>query len=265
MPNYKKELISKNYKEPFVNPGMEKNQFFDIKPLKDWGIIWFPISMANISTKQGVKNCMEWIKFFGKKAGEPKIGLSTTYTDFLYLNSKETSRKLKEKFMIQMVAHKNGIKNEVHKNRNELQIQHSFHFETWGNLYLEIEGDFNSYFRKIKEMYNKDKNFQKFVKEDCRFYKRRLTPDQINFFLEEHLMIYLILNMKVKFRNEYVQGREKWILLVYPGVPPKGQVYLAQKNPFRFKTENKFLGQYNVENKRFYDFNNIDLETWNYD
>ncbi|KHO48521.1 hypothetical protein J4412_00880 [Candidatus Pacearchaeota archaeon] len=243
-----------------------KNEFFDIKPLKDWGIIWFPISMSNISTSQSVKKCIEWINFFGeKKVGEPKIGLNVSYTDFLYLNSDEKASKLKEKFMFQMVNHKNGFKKMIYKNRIKNQILHAFHFESFGNLYLEIGGDFNDSFKKIKELYKKDKNFQKYLKEDSKFFKRKLTKNQSNFFLEEDLVTYLILSMKVNFRNEYVQGREKWILFCYPGSPLKSQVYLCQSNPFKFKLENPYYGGYNLLNKKFYDFKNLDLETWNYE
>ncbi len=249
----------KNNKKPW------KNEFFDIKPLKDWTILGFPISMSNISTKQSVGEVSKWIDFFGeKKAGEPKIGLNLTYTDFLYMVSNEPSNKVKEKFMFQIVKYKNGIKNFIHRNRMKNQILHAFHFETWGNLYLESKGDFNEYFKKVKQIYKKDKLFQKYVKEDCMFYGRKRTKSQINFFLEEHLMAYLILNKKINFRNEYVQGREKNILFCYPGVPPKSQVYLINKNPFKFLTDNFFIGQYNLSNKKFYDFENIDLKTYEY-
>jgi len=241
------------------------NQFFDIKPLKNWGILWFPISMTNINTKQSVGDCIKWIEFFGTKAGEPKIGINLTYCDFLYLNSGEPASELKEKFMHQMVSHINGVKRILHKKRKIFQIQHAFHSETWGNLYLEIEGDFNEFFKKVKEFYKKDKLFQKYINEDARFFNRKLSEEQLNFFLEEDLMVYLVLYGKVKFRNEYVQGREKWILISYPGVPPKSVVYFVQKNPFKFKTGNPYLGQYNLKNKKFYDYNNFDLETWNYD
>ena len=245
---------------------MEKNKFFDIKPLKDWTIIWFPISMSNISTKQDVNKCMEWIDYIGdKKAEEPKLGLNLVYCDFLYLNSKEPAEKLKEKFMFQMINHKGGIKKEIWKKRKKYQIQHAFHFETWGNLYLNVKGDFKEFFRKIKELYTTDKLFQKYVKEDAKFNGRKLTKNQINFFLEEHLMGYLAVYGMIKFRNEYIQGREKNILMCYPGVPPKGQVYLFQKNPLKFPTNNPFIGQYNLLNRKFYNSKNFDLKSWNYE
>ena len=241
-----------------------KNEFFDIKPLKDWGIIWFPISMSNITTKQSVKKCLKWIDFFGEKIGEPKIGLNTVYTDFLYFNSNEKSSKLKEKFMFQIVAHKNGLKKEIYKRRKFLQIQHAFHIETWGNLYIGVKGDFGEYFRNLKKIYKKDKLMQKYIRQDCKFFNKKLTKYQIDFFLEENLMTYLVLSMQADFRNEYVQGREKWILLAYPGLPLKAQAYLFKLNPFKFKIKNPYFGVYNLLTRKLYDFNNIDLETWNY-
>jgi len=69
----------------------------------------------------------------------------------------------------------------------------------------------------------------------------------------------------VEFRNEYVQGRQKNVLMCYPGVPPKAQMYLLQLNPFKFSTDNEFVGQYNLLNKKFYQADNFDLETWNYE
>jgi len=111
-----------------MKPG--KNQFFDIK-IKDWGIIWFPISMARISTGQSVSECMKWLEMFRNKVQDPQVGVNFVYCDFLYLNSDEPAKKLKEKFMCQMISHKNGLKKSIHKNRKQNQIQQAFHFETW--------------------------------------------------------------------------------------------------------------------------------------
>jgi hypothetical protein len=240
------------------------NQFFDIKSLKDWGILWFPISMARISTGQRANDCIKWLDFFKDKVEDPKVGINFVYCDFLYLNSNEPAKKLKEKFMAEIISHRNGLKKLIFKKRKEYQIQHAFHFETWGNLYLELDGDFNYLLKEIKELYKKDKLFQKYVKEDVKFFNRKLDQNQISFFLEEHLMAYLVLFKKCKFRNEYVQGREKWVLLAYPGIPPKAQIYLIQKNPFKFKTDNSFVGNYDLSKNKFYDYSRVSLDSWNY-
>ena len=69
---------------------------------------------------------------------------------------------------------------------------------------------------------------------------------------------------QLKLRNEYALGREDWVLWIYPGVPGKSLVYLCQKNPLGFETDNPYIGQYNLDNSKFYDFNKMDLETWDY-
>ena len=244
---------------------VDENNFFDIKPLKDWGLIVFPLSMSGLNNKQSIDPIINWLEFFGdKKAGEPKIGINFIYCDFLYLNSNEPSINLKEKFTHQMVSHVNGLKNAIYKKRKIFQIQHAAHFQTWGNLYLEVEGDFNSHLDKIEKLYREDNQFRDYIKEDSKFYKKILTKTQLAFFIEEHLMTCLILSKRVKLRNEYVQGREKWILLAYPGIPPKALIYLLQKNPLKFFYENPIIGLYNLLNKKFYDYNNIDLNSWDY-
>ncbi|MFB6246484.1 MAG: hypothetical protein ABEI74_02765 [Candidatus Pacearchaeota archaeon] len=243
-----------------------KNEFFDISSLRGWGIIWFPVSMSKISTKQSVSNFVDWLKFFGdRKVNDAQVGLNFTYCDYIYFNSSVSARNMKDKSLFQMISHKNGLKKKIRKNRKDFQIQHAFHFETWGNLTLELEDDFNSLFNKIKSFYNKDSLFRKYIKEDAKYLGRKLNGNQLNFFLEEHLVVYLVLNKKVRFRNEYVQGRENWILLAHPGVPLKAQVYLFQKNPLGFKTDNPYIGQYNLDGKKFYDYYNFDLDSWNYD
>lgn len=252
-------------KKKVFTPKPGKNQFFDIKPLKDWTLFVFPISMTNIDTKQSVGKCIKYVSYFNeKKVGAPKLGLNVVYGDFLYLNSDEKAKKLKKKFMVQMAHHNSGIKKAIYKRRKEFQIQHAFNFESWSNLYLQVKGNFNEYLLRIKKIYEKDKLLQKYIKEDAKFYKRKLDKNQLDFFLEEHLMFYLISYGMIHFRNEYVQGRERNRLICYPGVPPKAVIYFLQKNPFKFKTDNLFVGQYNLLNKKFYDANNFDLETWDY-
>lgn len=163
-----------------------------------------------------------------------------------------------------MVSHSNGLRKIIKKKRMSFQIQNAFSFLTWANLYLETEGDFTMYLGKVKKIYDKDKLFKKYLKEDSKFFSKKLDKNQLEFFLEEFVMTYLWMFKKIKLKNDFVQKREKWILTCYPGVPPKALVYLIQKNPFKFKIDNPYLGFYNIENKKLYDFNRIDLETWDY-
>lgn len=223
-----------------------------------------PISMSRIATGQAAQKCIEWILDFGiTKVSEPKVGLNIVYGDFLYLSSSEKASTLKELFMIEVIKHKNALAKLVQKNKDRLQIQHAFTYQNWNELYISTK-DFDGNLRALRKLYAEDALFQKYLDEDCTFYKREKTQDQINFFLEEHLATYLVLYQQMTLRNEYVLGREGWVIDVYPGVPCKSLVYLFQKNPFNFETNNPYLGQYNLENGKFYDFANFDLDTWDY-
>ena len=245
---------------------LEKNTFHGINKFpKGWGIVAMPISMSRIATGQSAQKCIEWILDFGvNKVTEPKIGLNFIYGDFLYLISDEKASVLKERFMIETIKHKNALQNLVVKNKQQLQIQHAFTYQTWNDLYISTK-DFDGNLREVRKLYQSDPDFQKYVAQDIAFYKRNTDENQINFFLEEHVVTYLMCYMQLHLRNEYTLDRQEWVLWMYPGVPCKALVYLCQKNPFGFITENPYIGQYNLENSKFYDFKNVDLETWNYE
>lgn len=247
-----------------------KNQFYDINKLpKDYGILVFPISIARIGNDSGqsAKQCFEQIKHFSpKKVSEPKIGLNMIYGDFLYLHSDEKASLLKQKFMTTVLEHKNGFQKLVSKEWNRFQIQHAFSYEVWNQLYLSYNGDFRHDFNLLKKLYSKDGEFQKHVNDDAKQCGRELTEDQLNFFLEEHLMLYLISKKKVTLPNEYIQGRERWVLWCYPGSPLKGQAYVYQKNPLNLDSpENIYQNHfYDLESKKLVDFTKIDLATYEY-
>jgi hypothetical protein len=249
-----------------VKSGIGTNEFFDINKFpKGYGLIVMPISMSRIATGQSAEQCINWILDFGiNKVIEPKIGLNFIYTDFLYFSSEEKASVLKKLFMSEVIKHKNGLQKLVSKNNQQLQIQQAFTFQNWNELYISTR-DFNGDLIRIKKLFQNDDTFKKYLEEDILFYKRNKSDDQIDFFLEEHLVAYLLMYQQIRLRNEYILGREEWVLWMYPGVPSKGLVYLFQKNPFKLQTKNPYLGQYNLTNNKFYSFNNIDLEAWDYE
>lgn len=195
----------------------------------------------------------------------PLVGLNFIYGDLLYMNTNEPASALKEKFMFQMINHKNAIKKLLHKDRQDFQIQHAFYFQSWGQLYLGTK-DFGLKIREIRSIYKNDKKFQKYLKQDARHDNKDLNENNINFYLEEHLFFYLILNNELEIYNPYVQNRQKWTLFCYPGKPPKAQVYLHQLNPFKLESNNLYAAsQYDLEDQKLYEFDRIDLHTWNYE
>lgn len=249
----------------------EPGRFFDINKLpKDYGILVFPISIARADNRTGQDpvQCFESIQYFSpKKISEPKVGLNMIYSDSLYMHSKEPASALKAKFMSIVLRHKNTFKKLVAQNWEDFQIQQAFSFEVWNQLYLDYkDGDFSSDFMKIKKIYQEDTYLQKLVAEDAEFCGRDLTKEQIDFFLEEHLMLYLLSKKRILLPNEYVQGREKWILWCYPGPALKGQIYFYQKNFLNLDAlENPYQNSvYDLESKLLIDYMKIDLETYNY-
>lgn len=253
-----------------MNKNLPNNTFFDINKLpKEYGILVFPISISRMheGTGQSPKECMEYIKHFSpSKVTAPNIGLNMLYGDFLYLHSQEPASNLKKKYMTEASKHRRGFESLLTKEWERFQIRQAFSFESWSQLYMDYDGDFASDFSKIKKIYEKDEKFQEYVKEDTDLAGRELTEDQINFFLEEHLMFYLISKGKVGLPNHHVQGKEEWVLWCYPGVPLKGQAYLYQLNPLKLDNpknpyQNSF---YDLESKKLVDFGRVDLETYNY-
>jgi hypothetical protein len=249
---------------------LPKNIFYDINKLpKEYGILVFPISIARAEHKNGQSplECMEYIKYFSpSKVSAPKIGLNIIYGDFLYFHSKKPAAELKNKFMGVALNHRRAFQKLLQKEWNRFQIQQAFSYEVWNQLYVDYDGDFVSDLYKIKALYKKDKQFQKYIKEDAKFYHKKLTEEQVNFFLEEHLMFYLLSKGKIHLPNQHVQGREQWILWCYPGVPLKAQIYLYQSNPLRFNNPKNIYenSTYDLESKKLIDFTRIDLETYDY-
>jgi hypothetical protein len=244
--------------------------FYDINKLpKDYGILVFPISISRMenNTGQSAEQCFQYVNHFSpKKVSEPKIGLNMIYGDGLYMHSGESAGTLKQKFMNLVLKHKNAFQKLIKKNFHDFQIQHAFSYEVWNQLYLSYEGDFDTEFKKFKKIYESDKLFQKYIQEDAEFVRRELDIHQLNFFLEEALILYLLSKKKISLPNEYIQGREKWVLWCYPGVPLKCVVYTYQKNFFNFDTpENPYQNHtYDLTAKKLINFLEIDLEKYNY-
>lgn len=241
----------------------EKNVFFNISnlPAED-GALLFPLSMSKLSNSHSPTQIIKELHYFAdNKITFPKVGANFIYGDFLYLYSNEKASVLKDKFTGMVCSHSNALKKLVYKNRKSFQIQHGFSYMTWSQFYL-LSKDFQEFFMRLKDIYKKDKIFQKYLKQDAKDFDKKVDYNQINFFLEENLLFYLVLKGQIKLPNEYIQGREKWVLICYPGNPPRNFVYLLQKNFFKLKQVQPYEGHYNLDTKRFVDFHNVDLETY---
>lgn len=242
---------------------LEKNSFFDINKFpKDWGIIVLPISMSRIANAQSPQECINALDFFLDKISVNKVGANFIYTEGLYMNFEKEAYATKNKFAQNAVSHMGGVRKLVAKNFRKFQIDSAFHFDSWFQMYLS-HNDFFSIFKKIKKFYDSDLEFQKYIAKDAKELNKELTEEQINFYLEEHAFAYLLLNRQLKLQNDFVNNHEEWVLMVYPGNPPLGQIYLYQKDPLNINNDsNPYKGQYNLMKKFFIDYNKVDLETF---
>jgi len=244
---------------------LETNTFFDINKLPaEKGLLLFGLSMNQLFNRQDPQHCVEDIRHFTpSKVSKPLIGLNFIYSDFLYLYSDKPAPELKNSFMNQVIDHRNGLQNLIEKNHLEFQIQHAFNYLVWNQLYVGTR-DFNKLFNDIKKIYQHDEKFQKYVEEDCQIYGREMKDNQVNFFLEEILMFYLMNKNQVKLPNEFIEGQQKWVLFCYPGRPLKSTVYLYQLNPFKLDwKENPYQNShYDLEAKQLIDFTRVDLDTY---
>jgi hypothetical protein len=197
---------------------------------------------------------------FISKIRKPIVGLNLIYGDNLYLYSNEKASSLKNKFQTLINSHKYEFKKLVKKDPK--YIPDSFSFTTWSQVILE-SNEFMTRLGELKKLYKGDKNFQELVAEDIKNSKKKSDENSINFILEEILLFYFITKGKIRLWNDYVEDRQKWILYCYPGKPLKSEIYLYQKNFFKLKNpENKFENSfYDLEAKKLYDYDNLDLDT----
>jgi len=248
---------------------LPENTFFDINklPPKE-GLLLFGLSMNKLDRGgQSVNDCIEHLRnFTPAKVSTPTIGANFIYSDFLYLYSDKPAPELKRSFMHSVIGHKNGIQKLLQKNHLEFQIQKSVNYMVWNQLYLGSL-DFNLKLDEIKKIHDNDKLFQKYIQADCERFARDMGENQVNFFLEEILMFYLLLKNKVQLPNDFIENQQKWILFCYPGVPLKSTVYLFQLNPFELDwAENPYQNSwYDLDAKKLYNFNRLNLATWNYE
>lgn len=244
---------------------LPKNTFFDINKLPpEKGLLLFGLSMNQLFLRQSPEHCIEDVRHFHTaKVSKPLIGLNFIYSDFLYLYGNKSAPELRHSFMNQMISHKNGVQKIIEKNNLDFQIQHAFNYVAWAQLYVGMK-DFNMLFESLKKIYKEDPLFQKYIKEDCDAYGREMEENQVDFFLEEILMFYLLTKNYVKLPNDYIQGQQKWILFCYPGRPLKSTVYMYQLNPFKLEwAENPYQNaHFDLEAKQLIAFDRVDLESY---
>ena len=233
-----------------------------------WGMLIFPISMARIANAQSPDACLEYIRIFNPdKIAAPTIGLNLIYTESLYtthefMSSGGNLALVRNKFLKEAQSHKNRMKKIIDGlSTTEFQIPSSVNYQSWDNALLNSKA-FPERLGQLKKIYQEDVLFQKYLAEDCVSNEREVTEAQVDFFLEEHLLTYLIQKGECYFHNNHVLGREEWILWCYPGASPKALTYLFQLNPFKLdnpKNKYQHCTQYDLTTEKLHDSSKITL------
>ena len=225
-----------------------------------WGMLLLPISMSRIDNSQSPQEYENFLKYFTTKIQTPKVGVHFFYTEGLYMNVEENAYETKNAFIQKMVSHKNGIKKVLKKNFLEFQIEKAFTFQSWFQMCLS-SNDFLSALKQTQDYYANDEKFQELVKKDAELIGKKLDERQLQFFLEEFTFSYLAVYGKFEITNPYVEGKEEWELLAYPGKPFLSQIYFVQKNIMNFeKKEKSYIGHYDLTDRKYYDFLSINVD-----
>lgn len=234
---------------------------FDINKFPaTWGMLIFPISMSRIDTGQSPAEYEKFLKEFTSKVQAPKVGIHFFYTEGLYMNVEERAYETKNAFIQKMVNHKNGVKKFLKKNYLEFQIEKAFTFQSWFQMCLSSD-DFLSVLKQAKDLYESDVKFGELLKSDAEKIGKSLDEKQLQFFLEEFVFSYLAVYSKFEIANSYVEGKEEWELLCYPGKPFLSQIYFIKKNICGFeKSQKAYIGHYDLLEKKYYDFLKIDVD-----
>lgn len=236
-------------------------------PNKEWAII-APISLSKVLNDQSPENIKETLYDLLPKVKTPGISVSILHTTSLYGKFDWDYRKwerITEQTNRTLI---NSLSTEVTKplaiNMNYLQ------FINRSQLRLLALVDIEWCFNKLSDIYENDSEFQELMKLDCQECNRELSNEQINFFLEEHLITTLVSRNKIIISQTLVQN-PKWQLRMYPGAPLRHQVYMMQKRIWLGSPNYKNWIQqyeyswYNSENKLMYDMSKIDLDTYKRD
>lgn len=225
-------------------------------------MIVLPISMSRISNLQSPEKYMEYLAFFSEKMLENTVGVNFLYSEGLYMNFGENVSEEKNHLAQNALSHKWGILKIKEKKHAQFQVDSAFHFDSWFQMYLAY-GAFFSDFTKVKMIFKEDPVFQKYVQMDAEEAGKEYTEQQIHFYLEEHLVGYLLLHRKMHLENMFLLEREEWVLFAYTWDPPRGLIYLCQLDPFGLGSDtNPYKGMYNLLSQKFVDFTNVELETW---
>ncbi len=237
---------------------MEKEHSYDINQFpREAGMLVFGISMSRISNAQDAANCFAGMQHLSKKIVRTDgVGLTFLYSDTLYMHSDTKADALRRKFLGSMFTHKNHFQKILSK--HVMFVPKAFSYLTWSQALLHTK-DFQHLYGELLATYKKDKVLRACVAHDSG--KKKPTMNEVEFILEESLVLYLMAKGKTAFPNEFLGGKERWILHCYPGEHLATEALLMQKNPFKLhNAANKYENfVYDLAAKKLIDLTAVTL------
>jgi len=245
----------------------ETNVFYDINKLPTTeGIFFLGISMSRIGNAQSAEKCFEYTNHLASKIQYTEgIGAEVWYGDYLYFHSTTPAHTLRDRFVGQMISHKNAFLNLLKKDR--VWTLKAFSFKTFGQILLENSDVYGASLEAVLKLYETDDLFKKYVTADCIQAGRTTKSIDVNFILEEIAMFYLSQKGSFRLNNTFVTDTEKnWTLHAYPGKPLRSEAYLFQANPLRLSNPKNIYENcyYDLEGKKLYDYTHLNIETFDF-
>ncbi|MCB9965792.1 MAG: hypothetical protein H6855_06895 [Rhodospirillales bacterium] len=240
------------------------NEFFDINKLpKSPGITYYGLSIPLLTNKQSPKALLEYDKKLIDKQYIYNVAGVLIYTDNLYLYSDEPAVSLKLKHQKIIEDHKASFLSYLEK--NQWYIPSAWSFYTWNQAILDCK-KFHDSLTKLKQIYNADVFFKKYILLDVERSGKKLSDNNINYLLEEILLDYFIVKGHLLLSNDYLKNTETWVLNCYPGKPHRSYVYLIQQNFFGLSNEKNVYERcwYDLLARKLYHFDRLDIDTFDF-
>lgn len=239
------------------------------KPLEKFptkeGTLILPISLSKVQNEQEAEIVRDMLYDCLSKIKKPGVSASVVYTTSLYwkCNWDHSKReRITENYHRQLInSLEQSTNNPIAINMQYLQFINRSQLRLFSNI------DFDSKFKQLQEIFDKDTEFQDHMKTDAQDFWRDLSPEQRDFFLEEHLMSTLVSKNKIIVSQPLVPNPKRQ-LRWYPWAPLRHQVYMMQKNigawnpDFNKLTQQYEYSRYDYKDKLLYDMSKINLDSY---
>ncbi|MBU1199603.1 MAG: hypothetical protein KKF46_01640 [Nanoarchaeota archaeon] len=228
---------------------------FDISIIKGDGYLIMPLSVGRLNLGQSPTICYKMLDLFNKKLQTFSNDVIFLYTNGIYFNTTEPAYITRERTNKIILSHSAALRKMIDKKKQ--YVPNAFHFLPIDYVLLNSKY-FEPFFKKLKDLEKKDKQFRKYIQKDMG--ERKYDEANVNFILEEVAIVHILRQKLVELPRTLVKN-DVWRLVVYPGPPMYADLYQWKKkillqddkdNPFN-------SGQYDAEQQKMFLFDEVEL------